>query len=154
MSGEESTGKNNIQKVSTNMEQIKPCLLKIFFSERIVCSNNFSLLLWEECVQIYCCMICSSWRSKELAPALAQVSRPGQERYLLFVFYVDTIYQNPQSHQPKFIADFNFPIVILFKFRQTTSNGRAQVMRPAPALGAMKKWKNFHLSIELKIFVQ
>ena len=64
------------------------------------------------------------------APALAQVSRPGQERYLLFVFYVDTIYQNPQSHQPKFIADFNFPIVILFKFRQTTSNGRAQVMRP------------------------
>jgi hypothetical protein len=57
-------------------------------------------------------------------PALAQVSRPGQERYLLFVFYVDIIYQNPQSDQPKFITDFNFPIVILFKFRQTTSNGR------------------------------
>jgi len=66
--------------------------------------------------------------------ALAQVSRPGQERYLLFVFYVDIIYQNPQSDQPKFIAHFNFPIVILFKFRQTTSNGRAQVRRPAPAL--------------------
>jgi hypothetical protein len=69
-----------------------------------------------------------------------------QERYLLFVFYVDIIYQNPQSDQPKFIADFNLPIVILFKFRQTISNGRAQIRRPAPALDS-DILRNYHFFV-------